>query len=203
MASAEAESDELLRVQFTPQRSRDLHLVVAGMPILSERYWQGRDFEAATLEAPLGSGPYKVGRFEPGRFIEFDRVPDYWAKDLPVNVGQNNFDRIRYEYFRDRTVAFEAFKNGTLNLQEEYTSRIWATGYDFPAVREGRVKKEEIPNDAPGHRSRAGTSTCAATPSRIRASARPSGLPSISNGRTPTSCSACSSARPRSSRTPT
>jgi microcin C transport system substrate-binding protein len=149
MISAEAEADDILRVQLAPERSRDLHLTVAGMPIFSERYWQGRDFEAATLDAPLGSGPYKVGRFEQGRFIEFDRVPDYWAKDLPVNVGQNNFNRIRYEYFRDRTVAFEAFKNGTLNFHEEYTSRIWATGYDFPAFREGRVRKEEIPNEAP------------------------------------------------------
>jgi microcin C transport system substrate-binding protein len=149
MAAAQAESDEVLRVQFTPQRSRDLHLVVAGLPIFSERYWQGKDFEASTLEAPLGSGPYKVGRFEVGRFIEFDRVPDYWAKDLPVSVGQNNFDHIRYEYFRDRTVAFEAFKNGTLNYNEEYTSRLWATGYDFPAVREGHVKKEEIESGAP------------------------------------------------------
>jgi microcin C transport system substrate-binding protein len=149
MASAQAESDEILRVQFTPQRSRDLHLVVAGLPIFSERYWQGKDFEAATLEAPLGSGPYKVGHFETGRFIEFERVPDYWAKDLPVNVGQNNFERIRWEYFRDRTVAFEAFKNGTLNYHEEYTSRTWSTGYDFPAVREGKVKKDEISNDSP------------------------------------------------------
>ena len=149
MDSAEAEAEDILVVRFSPQRSRDLHLVVAGMPIFSERYWQGRDFEAATLEAPLGSGPYKVGRFETGRFIELDRVQDYWAKDLPVNVGQNNFDHIRYEYFRDRTVAFEAFKNGTLNFQEEYTSRTWATGYDFPSLREGRVKKETIANDAP------------------------------------------------------
>ncbi|MET0531980.1 MAG: extracellular solute-binding protein [Microvirga sp.] len=149
MASAQAESDEILRVQFTPQRSRDLHLVVASIPIFSERYWQDKDFEASTLEAPLGSGPYKVSRFETGRFIEFERVADYWAKDLPVSVGLNNFDRIRYEYFRDRTVAFEAFKNGTLNYNEEYTSRIWSTGYDFPAVREGKVKKEEISNDAP------------------------------------------------------
>jgi len=149
MVSAEAEAEDILRVQLSPQRSRDLHLVVAGMPIFSERYWQGRDFEAATLEAPLGSGPYRVARFEQGRFIEFERVPDYWAKDLPVNVGQNNFDRIRYEYFRDRTVAFEAFKNGTLNFHEEYTSRIWATGYDFPAMREGRVKKEEISSETP------------------------------------------------------
>jgi microcin C transport system substrate-binding protein len=149
MALAEAEADDILRVRFTPERSRDLHLVVAGMPIFSERYWQGRDFEASTLEAPLGSGPYRVGRFEQGRFIEFERLPEYWANDLPVNVGQNNFDRVRYEYFRDRIVAFEAFKNGTLNFQEEFTSRLWATGYDFPALREGRVKKEEVPNDAP------------------------------------------------------
>lgn len=149
MTAAEAEADDILRVRLAPERSRDLHLTVAGMPIFSERYWQGRDFEASTLEAPLGSGPYKVARFEQGRFIEFERVPDYWAKDLPVNVGQNNFDRVRYEYFRDRTVAFEAFKNGTLNFHEEYTSRIWATGYDFPAFREGRVKKEEIANEAP------------------------------------------------------
>jgi microcin C transport system substrate-binding protein len=149
LVSAEAEAEDILRVQLSPQRSRDLHLTVAGMPIFSERYWKGRDFEASTLEAPLGSGPYRVGRFEQGRFIEFERVPDYWAKDLPVNVGQNNFDRIRWEYFRDRTVAFEAFKNGTLNFQEEYTSRLWSTGYDFPAVHEGRVKREEIPDDAP------------------------------------------------------
>lgn len=149
MVATEAEADDLLVVRFSPQRSRDLHLVVAGMPIFSERYWQGRDFEAATLDAPLGSGPYRVGRFETGRFIELDRVPDYWAKDLPVNVGQSNFDRIRYEYFRDRTVAFEAFKNGTLNFQEEFTSRTWATGYDFPSLREGRVKKETIPNESP------------------------------------------------------
>jgi microcin C transport system substrate-binding protein len=149
MAAAEAESDDVLRVTLTPDRSRDLHLVIAAMPVFSAAYWQGKDFEAATLEAPLGSGPYKVARLEPGRYIELERVADYWAKDLPVNAGLNNFDRIRYEYFRDRTVAFEAFKNGTMNFQEEFTSRIWATGYDFPAIREGRVKKETIPDEAP------------------------------------------------------
>ena len=149
LASAEAEADDVLLVRFAPNRSRDAHLIVAGMPIFSASYWQGRDFEASTLDPPLGSGPYKVGRFEQGRFIEFERVPDYWARDLPVTVGQNNFDRIRYEYFRDRTVAFEAFKNGTLTFHGEYTSRTWATGYDFPAVREGRVKREELPVDAP------------------------------------------------------
>jgi microcin C transport system substrate-binding protein len=149
MVAATAEADDVVKVELSDRRSRDLHLAVATLPIFSEAWWQGRDFEAATLDAPLGSGPYRVGRFEQGRFIEFDRVADYWAKDLPVNVGQNNFDRIRYEYFRDRTVAFEAFKNGTLNFHGEYTSRTWATGYDFPAVRDGRVKRDEMPNDAP------------------------------------------------------
>jgi microcin C transport system substrate-binding protein len=149
LAGAEPEDEDIVRVTLTPQRSRDLHLVVAGMPIFSAAYWQGRDFEAATLEPPLGSGAYRVGRFEPGRFIEFERVAEYWGRDLPVNVGQNNFDRIRYEYFRDRTVAFEAFKNGTLNYHEEYTSKTWASGYDFPSIRDGRVKREEVPVDVP------------------------------------------------------
>jgi microcin C transport system substrate-binding protein len=144
VVSAEAESEEVLKVQLSPQRSRDLHLIVGGTPVFSEAYWKDRDFEASTLEAPLGSGAYKVGRFEQGRYIEFDRVPDYWGKDLPVNVGANNFERVRWEYFRDRQVAFEAFKSGVMNFHEEFTSRIWATGYDFPAFREGRVKRERI-----------------------------------------------------------
>lgn len=146
---AEAEGDDVVVVRFSPNRSRDLHLVIAGLPIFSEKYWQGRDFESSTLEAPLGSGPYKVSKFEQGRYIEFERVRDYWADKLPVNVGQNNFDRIRYEYYRERQVAFEAFKSGSINFNEEYTARLWATAYDFPAVRDGRVKKEELPNGAP------------------------------------------------------
>ena len=93
----------------------------SALPIFSEAYWRDRDFEASTLEPPLGSGPYKVGRFEQGRFIEFERVPDYWGQDLPVNVGQNNFDRLRYEYFRDRQVAFEAFKTGVDQLTTRST----------------------------------------------------------------------------------
>ncbi len=132
-------------VRFTPRRSRDIHLLVASASIFSRRFWEGRDFEAQILEPILGSSAYRMGRFEQGRFIEYDRVPDYWGKDLPVNVGLNNFDRIRYEYFRDRNVAFEAFKAGAITWQEEYTARLWATGYDFPAVRDGRVKREELP----------------------------------------------------------
>jgi microcin C transport system substrate-binding protein len=149
MLGAEAEADDIVRVTLSDKRSRDLHLIIASSPIFSKAYWSTRDYEASTLDPPLGSGPYKVGRFEAGRFIEFDRVADYWGKDVPVNVGINNFEHIRFEYYRDRQVAFEAFKAGKINFQEEFTSRIWATGYDFPAVREGRVKKEALQNDLP------------------------------------------------------
>ena len=149
MASASAESDDVALVTFQPDRSRDAHLIVAGMPIFSAAWWKGRDFDASTLAAPLGSGAYKVGRFEQGRFIEFIRRPDYWGRDLPVNVGQNNFETLRYEYYRERQVAFEAFKAGAINYHEEYTSRTWATGYDFPALNDGRVIREVLHSGAP------------------------------------------------------
>ncbi len=145
MDSAEAEGDDVCVVKFTPERSRDIHLIVAGMPIFSAAYYATHDFEASTLEPPLASGPYKVSRFEQGRYVEFARTPDYWAANLPVNVGLNNFDRVRYEYYRERQIAFEDFKAGKLNYNEEYTARFWATQYDFPAVKEGRVKREELP----------------------------------------------------------
>jgi microcin C transport system substrate-binding protein len=147
--SASAEADDVATVRFIKERSRDAHLIVAGMPIFSQAWWKTRDFDASTMEAPLGSGPYKVKTFEQGRFIEFELVRDYWAKDLPVNVGVNNFERLRFEYYRERQVAFEAFKAGATNYHEEYTSRVWAVGYDFPAFRDGRVKKEALHNGAP------------------------------------------------------
>jgi microcin C transport system substrate-binding protein len=147
--SASAEADDVVAVRFIKQRSRDAHLIVAGMPIFSQGWWKTRDFDAPTMDAPLGSGPYRVKTFEQGRFIEFERAKDYWARDLPVSVGVNNFDRLRFEYYRERQVAFEAFKAGATNYHEEYTSRIWAVGYDFPAFRDGRVKKEALHNGAP------------------------------------------------------
>ena len=130
-------------------RSRDAHLIVVGMPVFSAAWWSGRDFTAATLDPPLGSGAYKVKAFEQGRFIEYARDPGYWGAKLPVNLGQNNFDRLRFEYYRERQVAFEAFKAGAINYHEEFTSRFWATSYDFPAVKDGRIKKEELHNGAP------------------------------------------------------
>jgi microcin C transport system substrate-binding protein len=141
---AEAEAPDVLRVELKPDPPRELILTVAGLPIFSSAYYTAKSFEETTLEPPLGSGPYRVGRFEQGRFVELDRVENYWAKDLPVNVGGNNFGRVRYEYFRDRTVAFEGFKGRAFTLRQEFTSRTWATGYDFPAAKDGRVVREKF-----------------------------------------------------------
>ncbi len=149
MTSAVAEGDDTVVVTFAPERSRDLPLTIASLPVFSEAYYRNRDFEASTLEAPLGSGPYRVGRFEVGRFIEFERVADHWARDLPVAIGHNNFDRIRYEYYRDRDVAFEGFKAGAFTYREEFTSRIWNNGYDFGAIKDGRVRQEVLPDETP------------------------------------------------------
>ncbi|MGA7199270.1 extracellular solute-binding protein [Roseiarcus sp.] len=147
--AANAEGDDVVHVRFVKDRSRDAHLIVVGMPVFSAAWWKDRDFAAATLDAPLGSGAYRVKAFEQGRYIEFERDPNYWGSKLPVNLGQNNFDRLRFEYYRERQVAFEAFKAGAINFHEEFTSRFWATAYDFPAAKDGRVKKEVLHNGAP------------------------------------------------------
>ncbi|BBF94860.1 extracellular solute-binding protein [Blastochloris tepida] len=148
LESASAEGD-VVAVRFAPDRARDAPLFVAGLPILSKAYYAGKTFDAATLEPPLGSGPYRVGRMEPGRFIEYERVKDWWGADLPAMRGTNNFDVIRYEYFRDRDVGFEAFKAGEYLFREEFTSRVWARGYDFPALKDRRVVRDETPDNTP------------------------------------------------------
>lgn len=145
MASAEAAGPREVAVRLGPGASRELKLIVAQLPILSETYYENRDFEASTMEPPLGSGPYRVRRFAAGRYIEYERVPDYWAGSLPLLRGHNNFDVIRIEFFRDRTAEFEAFKKGALTYREEFTAKTWATEYDFPAVVGGRVVKETVP----------------------------------------------------------
>ncbi|QGM46202.1 extracellular solute-binding protein [Methylocystis heyeri] len=147
VVSAEATTDDVLVVKLAPERTRELPIIVATQPIFSKEYYSKHKFSETTMEPPLGSSAYRIGKFEPGRYISFDRVPDYWAKDLPVNVGQANFETIRYEYFGDRNVAFEAFKSGVTTVHEEFTSAVWATGYDFPAIRDGRVKREVIPDE--------------------------------------------------------
>jgi microcin C transport system substrate-binding protein len=143
-AGAQAPDDASVVVSFASGHARDLPLFVSWLPIFSRAYYAGRPFEETTLEPPLGCGPYKVGRFEPGRYIEYERLKDWWGADLPVARGQNNFDVIRYEYYRDRDVAFEGFTSKSYLFREELVSRVWATRYDFPAVRDGRVKRDVI-----------------------------------------------------------
>jgi microcin C transport system substrate-binding protein len=138
-----------VKFSFRTGNNRELPQIVGEMPVLSKAYWSTRDFEKTTLEAPLGSGPYKVESFDVGRTITYRRVADYWGKDLPVNRGRNNFDVIRYDYYRDQTVALEAFKAGNYDIRVENVAKNWATGYDSPAFRDGLFKKEEIPNKVP------------------------------------------------------
>jgi microcin C transport system substrate-binding protein len=149
MAGVEAVDDQTLVVRFVEKRARDVPLFVAGLPIFSRAYYTAHNFDETSLETPLGSGSYKVGRFEPGRYIEYQRVADWWGAALPVSVGQNNFDTLRYEYYRDRDVGFEGFTAKSYLFREEFTSRTWATRYDFPAIRDGRVKRDDLPDDTP------------------------------------------------------
>lgn len=147
--AVEAENDETLVVRFVKTRGREIPLIVAGLPIFSRKYYEGRNFEDATMDIPLGSGPYRVGQFEPGRYIEFNRVENWWGAKLNVTRGLYNFDRVRFEYYRDRDVAFQGFTARNYLFREEFTSRIWATGYDFPALRDGRVKRDILPDQTP------------------------------------------------------
>jgi len=146
---AKATDDATLVLTFKPKRGRDVPLFVAGLPIFSEAYYAKHPFDESTMDVPLGSGPYKVGHLESGRFISFDRVKDWWGAKLPVSIGANNFDTVRYEFYRDRDVAFEGFSGRSYLYREEFTSRIWHTRYDFPAIRDGRVKREQVPDETP------------------------------------------------------
>ena len=146
---AEAIDDLTLVARFKEKRARDVPLSVAGLPIFSRAYYSTRPFDESTMDVPVGSGAYKVGRFETGRWIEYERVKDWWGANLPTARGQNNFDVIRYEYYRDRDVAFQGFTGKSYAFREEFTSRIWATRYDFPAVRDGRVKRDVLKDETP------------------------------------------------------
>jgi microcin C transport system substrate-binding protein len=147
--TAEALDDETVVVRFVPKRARDVPLFVAELPILSRAYYSAKPFDETSLEVPLGAGPYKVGRFEAGRYIEYDRVKDWWGSNLPVARGQHNFDALRYEYYRDREIGFVGFTAQNYLFREEFTSRTWATRYDFPALNDGRVKRDIISDDNP------------------------------------------------------
>jgi microcin C transport system substrate-binding protein len=149
VAKAEKVGERKVRFGFAPGDNRELPLIVGQLPVLSRAYWSKRDFEKTTLEPPLGNGAYRIESVEPGRSITYRRVKDYWAAKLPVNVGRENFDSIRFDYYRDITVAIEAFKGGEYDFRQENVAKNWATAYASPAVTHGLIKKEEIPNEVP------------------------------------------------------
>jgi microcin C transport system substrate-binding protein len=146
---AEAADERTVVVRFAENRGRDVPLFVATLPIFARAYYSKKNFEESTLDIPLGCGAYKVGKFQVGHFIEFERVKDWWGADLPVSRGQNNFDVLRFEYYRDREVGFEGFTGKNYLFREEFTSRFWATRYEFPAFKDGRVKRDVLPDDTP------------------------------------------------------
>lgn len=145
----EVVADDRLTVtfHFHHGRNRELPLVLGQLPVLPAHYWAEHDFTRTTLTPPLGSGPYRITRVNAGRSITFERDPDYWAKDLAVNRGMYNFDRIVVEYYRDTGVALEAFKAGQFDFNQEVSARNWATGYNSPPLRDGRIIQEEILNN--------------------------------------------------------
>jgi microcin C transport system substrate-binding protein len=149
VVKAEKVGERKVRFAFGPGENRELPLIVGQLPVLSRAYWSKRDFEKTTLEPPLGSGPYRVEALDPGRSITYRRVKDYWGAKLPVNVGRDNFDSLRYDYYRDSTVAIEALKGGEYDFRVENVAKNWATAYATPAVTRGVLKKEEIPNEVP------------------------------------------------------
>jgi len=146
---AVAESERRVVFHFRSNQNRELPLSVGGLPVLSEKWWSTRDFTKPLTEPPLGSGPYRVDKFELGRSVTYVRDPNWWARDRPTGRGFHNFDRVRIEYFRDPTIAMQAFKAGQIDYRQENISKEWATGYDFPAVRDGLVRRDEIEHRLP------------------------------------------------------
>ncbi|MFN8981659.1 MAG: extracellular solute-binding protein, partial [Alphaproteobacteria bacterium] len=144
-----AEDARRVTYRFRTNENRELPLILGEMSILPRHFWEGRDFTRPSLDLPLGSGAYRIERFEPNRTVVLRRVADYWGRDLPTTRGMSNVDAIRYEYFRDTTVAFEAFKAGQIDFRQENVARDWATGYDFPAARRGLATKREIRHEIP------------------------------------------------------
>lgn len=148
--SVEAEDDATILVRLAEGTGRNLPLIVAaGVPIFSAAWWEGRDFQGSLSEAPLGSGPYRVRDYRFGSYIDYERVEEFWAADLPALRGRYNFDLVRYEYYRDRNAAFQSFTAARTLFREEFTSRVWASDYNFPAISDGRVQRLELPDGSP------------------------------------------------------
>ncbi|MBV5323942.1 MAG: ABC transporter substrate-binding protein, partial [Rhodospirillaceae bacterium] len=139
------------RVKFTfaSANNRELPVIMGQLVVLPEHFWGGKTFDEPTLDVPLGSGPYKLKSFEAGRSVTMERVPDYWGKDLPINIGTDNYDIVRTDYYRDPTVVLEAFKAGAFDSRIESSAKQWATGYESPALKDGRIKMERIELDTP------------------------------------------------------
>ncbi len=148
IAKAEKTGPRTVRFTFNTE-DRELPLILGLRPILKKTQWDGKDFTVSSLEAIIGSGPYVIGPFEPGRFISYLRNPDWWGADLPFNRGLHNFDEVRYEYFGDGGVVFEAFKAGDITSYREANPAAWAGNYGFPAVQSGQVVLSEIPHQRP------------------------------------------------------
>ncbi len=148
VTAIEALDARRVKFSFRADTNREMPLIIGQLRVLPAHYWEKRDFTATTLEPPLGSGPYRITALEPGRSITYERVEDYWGQDLPVHKGRHNFDQIRYEYYRDATIAVEAFKSGEYDVRWLNNSKEWATGYrNFDPIREGRLVKESIPHE--------------------------------------------------------
>jgi microcin C transport system substrate-binding protein len=143
------ESPRRVVFRFKSNENRELALIIGGLPVLPKHFFEGRDFTKPLTDPPIGSGPYRIDSFELGRSVTYARRPDWWAANMPTGKGTNNFDRVRVEYFRDSTVAMEAFKAGQIDLRSENTSKNWATAYQFPAVERGLVKKREFSHHLP------------------------------------------------------
>ena len=140
---------DTVRFEFANNDSRELPLIVGQLPILPKHYWEERDFSAPTLARHPGSGPYYIASVEPGRRIVYQRDEEYWGRDLPVNIGRHNIDRLIFDYYRDRDIAWEAFKAGVMDYRIDARAATWAIGYDFPAYRDGLVKRITVPDGHP------------------------------------------------------
>ena len=145
VVKAEKTGEREVTFTFDGGMNRELPLIMGQLPVLPQHYYGDVDFDKTSLKQPIGSGPYKIKSFEPGRSIVYERVPDYWGADLPVNRGRYNYDQIRYEYYRDRDVAFEAFKAGNFDLWSENSAKRWATGYEGNAFTRDLIVKEKLP----------------------------------------------------------
>ena len=148
VVKAERLDDRGVKFAFRDGTNNELPAIIGELPVLPKHWWASRDFEKTSLEIPLGSGAYRIDGFEAGRSVTLKRVDDHWGRDLWLNRGRNNFDTIRYDYYRDETVAFEAFKAGEYDYREEYTSRNWAVGYDIPAVKSGAIQRASLKHES-------------------------------------------------------